>query len=299
MRFPKQLATICVLALTSATASAETNLNGLATCQASGRDDCSWGLFDIFGVMATMQVTDSRLDGDTQLPPYTKYLEADETTQQEMYNSVPSAPTSDWSRGVSTYIMEGITVGGKKVTLYCQDACTPGSLNRHALISGVPMMVPVELFKSELTKKYGESDVSPAEKEAVWLAVAAVTWSETWATNDRNSDSAREHQINRPGMYADAKKTLANSSSNKSPNILFLGARDDSELDAASELGDTVAVIATDGNILVIDNTTAEDLRGAAADQAAARAAAAAAAAAARAASEAADPCGPLTYDCP
>ena len=298
MRFPKQLATICVLALTSATASAETNLNGLATCQASGRDDCSWGLFDIFGVMATMQVTDSRLDGDTQLPPYTKYLEADETTQQEMYNS--SDVMSGFREGqVDANVAYGITVGGKKVTLYCQESCTPGSLNRHALISGVPMMVPVELFKSELTKKYGESDVSQAEKEAVWLAVAAVTWSETWATNDRNSDSAREHQINRPGMYADAKKTLANSSSNKSPNILFLGARDDSELDAASELGDTVAVIATDGNILVIDNTTAEDLRGAAADQAAARAAAAAAAAAARAASEAADPCGPLTYDCP
>ena len=46
--------------------------------------------------------------------------------------------------------MVGITMDGREVTLHCNPGeCTLGSLNRHATISGVPMMVPKVLFKYE------------------------------------------------------------------------------------------------------------------------------------------------------
>ena len=71
--------------------------------------------------------------------------------------------------------MVGITMDGREVTLHCNPGeCTLGSLNRHATISGVPMMVPKALLKMEYYD--GLKDGTP-EKESIWLALAAAMWS--------------------------------------------------------------------------------------------------------------------------
>ena len=146
--------------------------------------------------------------------------------------------------------IQGVTQAGTTVTLYCNPGnCTLGSLNRHALISGAPMMVPAGLYKM-MTQ-----GASEGAQELAWLALAAMSWSSDWAPLDSNSARALTRLNKNPGAYKKAQVLLRNTLKDE-PTELILGAENGAIADAVSEIVvDGVGTAILDGAVLVIDNT--------------------------------------------
>ena len=262
MRFSKQLtACLCVVAMVASGAHADQ------------KDDNLSPLFVAALIGGIFLSTAGNAGNLSTPPPFTSSLgkeEEDKNKRRELYIKAVEA-----GLGRSSGSIQGITQAGTTVTLHCNpDVCSLGSLNRHATISGAAMMVPAKVYEI-LTEGMGAP-----EKASVWLMLAAATWSDEWAAIDANSASALARLNSTPGAYEQAQFALRRALSGDEPEVLVLGAANEEVAAATEVLGDTgTAILGT--TVLVIDNTpTAPDP------------------VTENTIDEAANTCGPLTFDC-